>query len=81
MSNVLSMQAKPVANSRQRVGKGFKKELPTTDAAVVYFNGKLAKWQGRVEEVEGARLEILIPHTAFKAMFPNGFVIYYEIEP
>lgn len=81
MSNVLSMQAKPVANSRKREAKGFTKALADLDTAVEYFNGKLAKWQGRVEEVEGARLEVLIPHTAFKAMFPNGFVIYYEIEP
>lgn len=80
MSNILTLQAKPVPYSKKRATQGFTKQVED-DAAEAYFNGKLAKWQGRVEEVEGARLEVLIPHTAFRAMFPNGFAIYYEIEP
>jgi len=82
MSTVLSLQAKPIPSlPHRRAKRSFQNKFEEGVEAEKFFNGKLDKWQGRVEEVEGARLEVLIPHTAFRAMFPNGFVIYYEIEP
>lgn len=83
MSNtVMSLQSRPAKGLKAATErKGNRDKKATTAEAVAFFEAKLAKWQARVEQAEGAKLTVIIPGYAFFAEFPNGYSIYYELEP
>lgn len=82
MSNtVINLQRKPATKTRPAVVEGFRNKKPSTDAAVAYFEAKLAKWTALTDGVPDAKLTVLIPGYAFQVVYPSGFSIYYELEP